>query len=239
VNFAMSDCFGAYAGPLLAQDELQVLEHPALGSLREAATAQGFSLLCVEDERPTPVLVSGVERRGHLDTRPAPERPSGLYGNHFAEAPESAVRGALSRIEPPTMSSILAIEAPAYGSGTYARKEIALILSTALSGYRAAVLETLRAAKQHRSQARTVIHTGFWGGGAYGGNRELMALLQLVAAELTQVDELVFYSVDDAGAETFAAARKRYDTLPADATVEDVIDHVSSLAYEWGESNGT
>ncbi len=239
VNFAMSDCFGAYAGPLLAQDELQVLEHPALGSLREAADAEGFSLLCMEEGRPTPVLVAGVERRGNLDTRPTPGNPSGLYGNHFARAPQDAVLAALSRIGPPTMSNILAIEAPAYGSGAYQREEIALILSTAFSGFRAAVLETARAAEQQRSQARTMIHTGFWGAGAYGGDRELMALLQLVAAELAQIDDLIFYSVGQAGAETFAAARKRYDALPAEWTVDEVIDHVLSLAYEWGESNGT
>ncbi|WP_041448566.1 hypothetical protein [Anaeromyxobacter sp. Fw109-5] len=239
VNFAMSDCFGAYAGPLLAQDELQVLEHPALGSLPEAASAEGFSILCVEDGRPTPVLVSGVERRGELDTRPGPGRPNGLYGNQFARALEEEVLAALSRIEPPTISNIIAIEAPAYGSGTYDRDEVALILSTAFSGFRAAVLETDRAAHSHRSRPRTVVHTGFWGGGAYGGNRELMALLQLVAAELGQLDELVFYSVDEPGAETFAAARKHYGALPAEATVEQVIDHVTSLGYEWGESNGT
>ena len=45
VNFAMSECFGAYAGDLLAQDELQVLEHPILGSLREAADEQGRTQL--------------------------------------------------------------------------------------------------------------------------------------------------------------------------------------------------
>lgn len=239
VNFAMADCFGAYAGPLLAQDELQVLEHPALGSLREAATAEGFLLLCVEQGRPTPVLVSGVERLGELDTRPGSGRPSGVYGNHFARAAQDAVLSALSRIEPPTTSNLIAIEAPAYGSGTYEREEIALILSTAYSGFRAAVLETARAAPPQPSRTRTIVHTGFWGGGAYGGNRELMALLQLVAAELARVDELVFYSVDEPGADTFAAARGRYEALSPAATIDQVIATVTSIGYEWGVSNGT
>ncbi len=239
LNFAMSDCFGAYAGPLLAQDELQVLEHPALGSLREAAIARRFPMRCVEEGRPTPVLVSGVERRGELDTRSAPGRPAGLYGNHFARAPVDAVLAALARIEPPTTSNIIAIEAPAYGAGTYREDEIELILSTAYSGFRAAVVETARAAQQHRSPPRTVVHTGFWGSGAYGGNRELMALLQLAAAELARIDALVFYSVDRPGAETFSAARDRYDALTAEATVEEVIAKVASLGYEWGVGNGT
>jgi hypothetical protein len=235
----MADCFGAYAGPLLAQDELQVLEHPALGSLREEATAEGCSLVCVEQGRPTPVLVSGVERRGELDTRPGPGRPSGLYGNNFARAPQDAVLAALSRVEPLTTSNLIVIEAPAYGSGTYDREEVALILSTAYSGFRAAVLETSRAAQQQRSRPRTIVHTGFWGCGAYGGNRELMALLQLVAGELARIDELVFYSVDEYGADTFAAARGRHEALPPTSTVDQVMETVTSLGYEWGESNGT
>jgi hypothetical protein len=239
VNFAMADCFGAYAGPLLAQDELQVLEHPALGSLREAATAEGSWLLCVEQGRPTPVLVSGVERRGELDTRPGPGCRPGLYGNHFARAAQDAVLAALARIEPPTTSNLIAIEAPAYGSGNYERDEVALILSTAYSGFRAAVLETARAAPPQPSQTRTIVHTGFWGGGAYGGNRELMALLQLVAAELARVDELVFYSVDEPGADTFAAARGLYEALSPASTIEQVIETVTSIGYEWGVSNGT
>lgn len=36
LNFAHRDIFCAYEGSLFAQDEMQVAEHPALGSLREA-----------------------------------------------------------------------------------------------------------------------------------------------------------------------------------------------------------
>src|SRR5215468_9203977 len=39
LNFADPHLFVAYGGPLLAQDELQVLEHPSLGSLCEALRA--------------------------------------------------------------------------------------------------------------------------------------------------------------------------------------------------------
>ena len=238
VNFATSDCFAYYAGPLLAQDELQVLEHPALGSLREAATAEGFSLLCVEGGRPTPVLVSGVERRGQLDTAPAPGRPAGLYGNAFARAPEGAFLSALARIEPPTTTNLVAIEAPAYGSGDYRGEEIDLVLATAYAGFRAAVMETGRAALRTGAPARTIVHTGFWGAGAYGGDRELMALLQLVAAELAEVDEVVFHSVHEEGSATFAEARRKYEGLPG-ATTDEVVRSVLALGYRWGVSNGT
>jgi hypothetical protein len=239
LNFAMSDCFGAYAGRLLAQDELQVLEHPVLASLREAANVEGFSLLCVERGRPTPVLVCGAERRGALDTAPARERPQGLYGNAFAGAPTAQVLAALTVLEPPQVSNIVAIEAPAYGSGPYHREEVELILCTAYSGFRAAVLETRRAVATTAPTSRTVIHTGFWGAGAYGGDHELMALLQLLAAELAGVDELVFYTARDDGPEALDEARRRYEALPSGASAEELVRRVLALGYVWGVSNGT
>lgn len=238
MNFAMGDCFGAYDGPLLAQDELQVLEHPALGSLREAAIAEGFSIRCIEgDGHPTPVLVSGVERRVHLDTTPKRQTPSGLYGNYFARADKAAVRRAAERIEPPTISNIVALEAPACGSGTYGAHQIEGILATAFAGFRAARLETERVLRAS-SEVRAVVHTGWWGCGAYGGNRELMALLQLVAAELAGV-ELVFYCVTDEGSETLAEVVREYERLPAKGAMSVIINRILANEYEWGESDGT
>lgn len=239
VNFATSDCFAFYAGGLLAQDELQTLEHPVLGSVREAAKAEGFSLLCVEHGWPTPVLVAGAERRGALETAPTPARPEGLYGNHFARAPRDQVLAALAVLDPPERTNLVAIEAPAHGRGAYRRDELAYVLSAAFSGFRAAVLETRRAAEGANLPPRAVVHTGFWGAGAYGGDRELMALLQLVAAELAEVDELVFYTARAEGAVPFAAAVRRHEALPAAATSEELVRRVLALGYAWGVGDGT
>ena len=59
VNFADPILFGAYGTAFVAQDEIQVAEHPALA-------ARQLPVLTVEDGSPTPVLVAGVERR-HSD----------------------------------------------------------------------------------------------------------------------------------------------------------------------------
>ena len=42
--------------------------------------------------------------------------------------------------------------------------------------------------------ARVVVHTGHWGCGAFGGNRVLMALLQVVAARMAGLERLVFHA---------------------------------------------
>lgn len=105
---------------------------------------------------------------------------------------------------------------------------------TATSGFRAA-----RLASTALGRARTLIHTGFWGCGAYGGDREIMSILHLLGASLAGVEELVFYSVDRGGAEVFARARSWVEALPPGTTVAAVVERLEAQGYEWGESNGT
>lgn len=149
-----------------------------------------------ENGTPTPVLVTGVERRCSLATNPnvAESRPRGLYGNQFAMTPEDAVRRAITPLEPPTISNIIAIAAPRGGWGRYAADEIEHILVTAYSGFRAAVEDLKRL-----GGGPVVIYTGWWGCGAFGGNRDLMAILQVLAARLVGVNRLAFHTGDDEG----------------------------------------
>lgn len=116
VNFADPSLFACDGTGLLAQDELQVAEHPILAALVEALRAEGRGDRTVEpDGTPTPVLVTGAERRVHLLTNPDPAagRPAGLYGGRFRAAPPEVVRRATVRLDPPTRTNILAIAAPA------------------------------------------------------------------------------------------------------------------------------
>jgi hypothetical protein len=229
VNFADPRLFFAYAGPLLAQDELQVAEHPALASLLEALLALGEPALTVEDGTPTPVVVTGVERRCAIDTRL-------VYGNAFARAPEELVRRATRRLDPPTTSNILAIAALGGGIGAYTAGQIEYTLRTAAAGFEAARREASRLAPG----ASVTVHSGFWGCGAFGGNRVLMALLQLTAARLARIDRLVFHAMDSAGGAAYGQARSLLDRLaPAGAAVPGVIATIAALGLEWGVSDGT
>jgi hypothetical protein len=164
LNFAHSDLFCAYGSPLFAQDEMQVAEHPALGALPEALIRSDIEPLTVEDGVPTPALVKGVERRCQVatDRNEAMGRPNGLYGNSFSEASAEAVARATQAISPPTISNVLAVEAPPGGVGRYSRQEIEFIVGTAFTGFAAARLESC----QDRSLCpEVVVHTGYWGAG--------------------------------------------------------------------------
>jgi hypothetical protein len=232
LNFANFDLFSAYAGSLLAQDEMQVLEHPDLARVRHALQAAGLSTLVTDRAGPTPFTLSGVPRRGVIETGPSPRLPGGLYGNRFAAASVDQVLAATTVIEPPTLSNIVAVEAPAYGRGAYTSEEMTGILTTAVTGFGAAVVET----KRLSPGSRTVIHTGWWGCGAYGGNQELMALLQLLASEWADVDDVVFH-LGSADSEPILRRATEVQEILPDTTAE-MVAAIADRRYRWGVSDG-
>jgi hypothetical protein len=240
VNFADPRLFAGYGTSLFAQDEMQAAEHPALGALVEALRDGGHPAVTETADGPTPVLVTGVERRCHVATDKNAEagRPRGLYGNEFALAPADAVRAATRRIEPPTITNFIAMAAPAYGFGPYTRETIEHVLQTAYTGFAAAVAESARVAGP---DTPVVIHTGFWGCGAFGGDRVLMTVLQLVAAGMTDVDRLVFHTAKKRGGPPFAEAVAIVrDELGAAGEVDSarLLDHILAMGFEWGMSDG-
>jgi len=238
LNFAHSSLFIAYAGPLFAQDEMQVAEHPVLACVRERLVAQpelGLAPLTRENESPTPVLVRGAQRRGAVatDVNLDEDRPHGLYGNAFGRAPVAAVLRATRRIDPPTTSNILAIEAPPGGVGPYTLAQLFDITTTAYSGFAAARDESSMAT----GSAAAMVHTGHWGTGAYGGDRVLMAMLQFVAARAADLDRLVFHAFDLAGTRPCQEALARLEPL-AGASLEDTLLAIEAMAFRWGVSDG-
>ena len=237
VNFADPNLFYAYGSVLFAQDEIQVAEHPILGSLREALVAEGRPTTTIANGRPTPALVMGTERRISIqtDAGAAGGRPSWLYGMAFARATPDAVREATTVIDPPTISNILAMAAPVGGRGRYQREQIELALGTAYTGFRAAVLESRRAAGP---DAQVAIHSGFWGCGAFGGNRVMMSLVQLLAADMAGVDRLVLHVGDPSGRTHVERALKLAPDLATATSAAELIASLEALGLSWGVSDG-
>lgn len=239
LNFAHSSLFIAYGGPLFAQDEMQVAEHPVLACVREHLAARpepGLAPLTREHEVATPVLIRGAQRRGAVATDPnaAEGRPNGLYGGAFARAPIDVVLRAARRVDPPTTSNILAMEAPTGGYGRYTLDQIVDIALTAYTGFAAAHDESRNAAG---ADVAVIVHTGHWGTGAYGGDRVLMAMLQFLAARAAGLDRLVFHTFDAAGARPCHDALARLDAM-GDISLEAALTRIDAAAYQWGVSDG-
>lgn len=241
VNFADPHLFVAYGSGLFAQDEMQVAEHPLLGSVREALLAADLTALTRDEHGGSPILVRGVERRIEVQTNPdrAAGRPFGLYGNRFAAVNADTVRSATRTIDPATISNIISIAAPAYGHGEYQPSQIEYILETAFTAFAAARNETLGA---FGPTAQTTIHTGFWGCGAFGGNRRLMIALQSLAARAAGIDRVVYHAGDNDGVLEVRRGLDVADTLAAKCGPEcdlgTLIDRCVLLGFEWGVSDG-
>lgn len=241
VNFADPRLFVAYGSRLFAQDEMQVAEHPLLGSVREALVARGHPALTIDDTGPTPVLVSNVERRIEVTTNAdaAAGRPYGLYGNRFATAPADVIRRATRVIDPPTMTHLIAMAAPGYGSGEYTANQIEEVFATAFTAFLAARRESHRIAG---ADATTTIHSGFWGCGAFGGNRHLMIALQALAARAAKIDRLVLHTGDVNGEKDARKGLEVADMLALrcgpECTQSKLVDRCVLLGYRWGVSDG-
>jgi hypothetical protein len=241
VNFADPEVFVAYGSGLFAQDEMQAAEHPLLGSVREALLAAGLSARTEDEQGGSPILVRGVERRLEVRTDPdrAAGRPEGLYGNRFGRATVDVVRRAARLVKPPTTSNIIAIAAPAGGRGEYRPGQIEYILETALTAFASARAETLRTIGP---DARITIHTGFWGCGAFGGNRRLMIALQSLCAQAAGINRVVFHAGDPDGAREAQRALDVADAVAGkcgpQCPLGTLIDRCVSLGYKWGVSDG-
>jgi len=238
LNFADPHLFVAYGSPLMAQDELQVAEHPVLGSVREALLSRGVLPVTVDRYgNPTPVTVTGIQRRCAIDTLPNPAIgcPNGLYGNAFARATGEQVRAVTTPLSPPTISNILAMASLVGGRGEYSRDEMLSILTTAYTGFMAARAESVRLVP---GAARTVIHTGFWGCGAFGGNRRLMTILQSLAGDLAGT-ETVFWAFDEPGVQFAADSRRWYELVrEGEPSVDSLLDCFVEERFQWGVSDG-
>ena len=239
VNFADPNLFVAYAGGLFAQDEMQVAEHPALGALREAMAAAGAPATTDGPGGPTPILVTGVERRASVATEPdaAACRPRGLYGSAFAAAVPEVIRRATTSVDPPTITNLMAIAAIPGGRGVYRPDQIEKTLTTAFTGFQAAALESVRLGGRGTG---VVVHTGYWGCGAFGGNRVLMALLQVVAAQMAGLERLVFHTGAPGGESALAQARRLLQELTRrdGVATEMLLGAIHAQGFAWGVGDG-
>ena len=181
------------------------------------------------------------------DVNFAEGRPLGIYGRQFEMALPETIRVSTRLLNEPTLTNLIAMEAPSYGEGSYTRQQIEYVLITALTGFSGAYSESNNASKTNEP-AQVVIHTGFWGCGAYGGNRTMMSLLQILAANIAGVDRIVFHTGDAKSFAPVEAAVSILDHLfggalgerpPQDPVfLSQILSVIQQLEMQWGVSDG-
>jgi hypothetical protein len=128
---------------------------------------------------------------------------------------------------------------PAYGRGIYRRDEVELILRTAFSGFSAVGMESNHEPDRRRALE---VHTGFWGCGVYGGNKNLMTIVQILAARLARIETIVFHAVNAAGLCVIQEAMEVVDRTIAltgrCVTTSELLDRVTAMGLTWGVGDG-
>ena len=170
-----------------------------------------------------------------------------VYGNAFATASDRQLTQACHYLSKPQTVNLIAIEAPSHGRGSYNRDDVDYILVTCYAGFKAAqilanktrVLNTRNARQERNARFRTVIHTGWWGCGAYGNNRQMMVMTQLLAAYWAQIDELVFHTQTMEHQQHIDNAQKMVEKLLEEKDVGKVVDRIVQLNLQWDRSNHT
>jgi hypothetical protein len=240
VNFADTNLFGYYNESEFAQDEIQALEHPVLGSIREflveAQFQAGKELLIPMtrglDGRITPCIVIGAQRQLEIDT-------THIYGRNFAPAKYDDKFKSYFKVVPSSASptNLICIASLREGVGKYSVSDIATTFVTAYAGFAAAV----NAAALVVPMKKVVIHTGNWGCGAFGNDVELMTILQITAARLVGgVKKMHYHSVSAASAAKVLNAQGwvKYN-MQDKAPVAQYLRALHARGIEWGEGNGT
>jgi hypothetical protein len=237
LNFADARLFGFYGSDLFAQDEIQTLEHPLLFSVCEYLSlnrGKAYNAWTINRDLnsglriPTPVLVQNVPYWICVNTRPVLSggRIGNLYGNNFCRASKEEILAGIKVFDGNVKSNIIAVAALAGGSGTYSKTEIEFTLKTLLCAF-----EKARSVSNSRAVA---VHTGNWGCGAFGGNKEFMYLVQMIAAGAVGIDEIVFHSVDQAA---FSCSKDKFSALK-NMNFGECVDYLFDQKYNWGIGDG-
>jgi len=252
VNFADTELFVAFHGPLFAQDEIQVAEHPSLAHLlvhlRKSEDDMDTPFVIPKtrfDGRPTPILIRGIERRCvvQLDANPEEGRPKGLYGNQFSSTPLPVIQKATKKITPPTITNLLCMAALGNGTGSYTSQQILDLFTTAYTSFKATRVDSIMALGGKdwgECDPVVVVHTGNWGTGAFGGSKPLMALLQCAAAWCAGVDQLVYHTFNEEGSRGYQMGYKTFLELVGEEEmgIETFLERVLRLDYKWGVGDG-
>lgn len=136
-------------------------------------------------------------------------------------------------IEKEEKNNILAIAAPFRGHGNelYTQNEISFILKTLLVGFGACARRTVAS-----KRSECVIHTGNWGCGALGNDKELIYLCQILCASVCGISKIVFHGLTDEETKILETAQKKIEERN---NSQNLLDFLLAQKYRWlfGDGN--
>lgn len=231
LNFSDINLFAAYGSDLFYQSEMQVFEHPILCSLKEYLLKNritSFDARTVFTPRidgnatPTPVLIESVPYWLTVD--------AGLCGERFVHASQEELGAGIKMFEGQVRSNIIAMTALYGKGGKYKKWQIDFTLKTALCAFEKARFLSV-AHHELNEKLKTVIHTGNWGCGCFGGSKNFMYLAQMIAASCVGVNEIVFHEIDEAAFENASREFEQIKGMPM--TFVNLVDCLYNKGFCW------
>ena len=116
--------------------------------------------------------------------------------------------------------------APSGGKGNYSQSELIRLMETVIVAFGAATKTA-----NFEKYKKTIIHTGNWGCGAFGNNKELIYLSQIIAASLVGVDTLIFHGADS---DILEEAKNKFHIFQE----KNLILFLENQNYRWENSDG-
>ncbi|KAL4478865.1 hypothetical protein ABPG72_009691 [Tetrahymena utriculariae] len=240
INFADQMLFDYYQTSLFAQDEIQVSEHPLLAHVLEKIKIQKsknpqLSPKTYEGLNPTPILITNCHRLSTVNTQGGK-----FYGNNFQRMTTQELQQNMKIFyESKTISNIICMAAMGYKHGYYTQDQIKFTLQTAFKSFYAARYIT----EGYNAAHSCVINTGNWGCGAFGNDSVFIALIQLIAAQLSGIDILVYHTYNKQGTDCFQQGKYLYEKYvlnmqQKNPNLQEIVEYIYKLKFQWGMSDG-
>lgn len=206
VNFSDSELFFECDSYLNSQNANMVFFHPLLLSCKKYMTSLNKDELkpfAFENGNPTPVIFQNVPYWIFLDEENKKIVP----------------------LQKEIKSNIISMKAIAVKE-KYTEEEISLLLRTALVAFSGAEKVS------HAKMKDIAIHTGNWGCNNLGNNKELIYLLQIIAASATGIKKIIFHKADE---NSFSNAKEKFShllpDLPKTTTLKNVAEQITEIGF--------
>ncbi|MBQ0052615.1 MAG: hypothetical protein KBT11_11230 [Treponema sp.] len=227
MNHADTRLFNSYSGDSLGTDDMQVLQMPLLASIEKfmSENKEVMEAKTVRDGLATPFLFEGIPFWISIDYNKL--RKDGRIIRSMYNQDEKFLRNGFKVYQADFKANLISIKAPHGGEGEYTEEQIVYIFLGLIVGYSGLVKQT-----RIKKASRCALHTGNWGAGNFGGNLELMYLIQMYAASLCGIDEMIFHAVKN---EVFEKARNAFEKIPEELTFEEAVWYFLRQKYKWAE----
>ncbi len=211
MNFASNEPFNEWDSPFNGLEESQVMLMPLLYKVNRFLHEHpetGITPYAIHKEKgffnPTPILFESVPQWMSIDENCRPK--DAVFKEKW--------------------NNIVSMMAPVHMNGGYSANILIFIFGTLMAGFGGIQRQGKKCKKPFAE-----VHTGNWGCGNFGNNKELMYLCQMLAADLVGIKKLYFHRIDEAA---YDSALKKFNSLINELSFAEIIAFLDAQGYGQG-----